>query len=161
MTPMTSRDFILGYLLPLVVMSVLQVALCLFSALFLGLPFTNTIFVVILLSIPVALVYIGIGLICGTLLSEKAEVGICGAILTNVSAWLSGVWFDLELVGGLFKEIAHVLPFFHAVELGKAVLSGQYQDMFPHLWWVMGYAMVIVVLSIVVFKTCILLGLNE
>ena len=132
-----------------------------FSALFLELPFTNTIFVVILLSIPVALVYIGIGLICGTLLSEKAEVGICGAILTNVSAWLSGVWFDLELVGGLFKEIAHVLPFFHAVELGKAVLSRQYQDMFPHLWWVMGYAMVIVVLSIVVFKTCILLGLNE
>lgn len=151
-TPMTSHDFILGYILPLVAMSVLQVALCLFFALFLGLPFTNTIFAVILLSIPIALVYIGIGLICGTVFSEKAAVGICGAILTNGSAWLSGVWFDLELVGGFFKEIAHFLPFVHAVELGKAVLNGQYQDIFPHVWWVMGYAIIIVVISIVVFK---------
>ena len=151
-TPMASHNFILGYTLPLIVMSVIQVAFCLFSALFLGLDFTITIFAVILILIPMALIYIGTGLICGTLFSEKAAVGICGALLTNVSAWLSGVWFDLELVGGFFKEIAYVLPFVHAVELGKAVLNGHYEDMFPHLWWIMGYAIIIVVISIVVFK---------
>ena len=151
-TPMKSHNFILGYMLPLVVMSVIQVALCLFAALFLGLDFSITIFAVILILIPMALIYIGIGLICGTLLSEKAAVGICGALLTNLSAWLSGVWFDLELVGGVFKDIANVLPFVHAVEIGKAVLNGHYEDIFPHLWWVMGYAMIIVVISIIVFK---------
>ena len=151
-TPMKSHNFILGYMLPLVVMSVIQVALCLFAALFLGLDFSITIFAVILILIPMALIYIGIGLICGTLLSEKAAVGICGALLTNLSAWLSGVWFDLELVGGVFKDIANVLPFVHAVEIGKAVLNGHYEDIFPHLWWVMGYAIIIVVISIIVFK---------
>jgi len=151
-TPMTSSNFILGYMLPLIVMSVLQVAFCLFSALFLGLDFTITIFAVILILIPMALIYIGIGLICGTLFSEKAAVGICGALLTNLSAWLSGVWFDLELVGGLFKDIANILPFVHAVEIGKAVLNGYFENMFPHLWWVMSYAIIILVLSIVFFK---------
>ena len=151
-TPMTSSNFILGYMLPLIVMSVLQVAFCLFSALFLGLDFTITIFAVILILIPMALIYIGIGLICGTLLSEKAAVGICGALLTNLSAWLSGVWFDLDLVGGVFKDIANILPFVHAVEIGKAVLNGYYENMFPHLWWVMGYAIIILVLSIFFFK---------
>jgi len=151
-TPMTSSNFILGYMLPLIVMSVLQVAFCLFSALFLGLDFTITIFAVILILIPMALIYIGIGLICGTLFSEKAAVGICGALLTNLSAWLSGVWFDLDLVGGVFKDIANILPFVHAVEIGKAVLNGYYENMFPHLWWVMGYAIIILVLSIFFFK---------
>ena len=151
-TPMTAHNFILGYTLPLIIMSVIQVALCLFAALFLGLDFTMTIFAVIMILIPMALIYIGLGLICGTLFSEKAAAGICGALLTNVSAWLSGVWFDLELVGGIFKDIAHALPFFHAVEVGKAALNGQYENMFPHLWWVISYAVIVVVTSIIIFK---------
>ena len=151
-TPMTSNNFILGYMLPLAIMSVIQVAFCLFSSLFFSLDFTISIFAVILILIPVAFIYIGIGLTCGILFSEKAAVGACGAILTNLSAWLSGVWFDLELVGGFFKQIANVLPFLHAVELGKAVLNGYYEEMFPHLWWVMGYAIIMIALSIVVFK---------
>lgn len=151
-TPMTAQNFILGYMLPLIIMSVIQVALCLFAALFLGLDFTITIFAVIIVLIPIALIYIGIGLISGTLFSEKAAVGICGALLTNVSAWLSGVWFDLDLVGGIFKDIAYVLPFVHAVEVGKAVLNGHAENILPHLWWVISYAAIIMVISIFIFK---------
>ena len=32
------------------------------------------------------------------------------ALLTNLTAWLSGTWFDLELVGGAFQRIAYALP---------------------------------------------------
>jgi ABC-2 type transport system permease protein len=151
-TPMTSRNFILGYTLPLLVMSVIQITVCFIAALFMGLDFTATIFMVILILVPAALIFIGMGLISGALFSEKAAVGICGALLTNVSAWLSGIWFDLELVGGLFKDIAYLLPFVHAVEAGKAALSGVYRNVFPHLWWVLGYAIIILLISIFVFK---------
>lgn len=151
-TPMTSKNFILGYTLPLLGMSVIQISICFIAALFIGLDFTATIFTVILILVPTASIYIGIGLISGALFSEKAAVGLCGALLTNVSAWLSGVWFDLELVGGLFKDIAYLLPYVHAVEVGKAALSGVYQNIFPHLWWVLGYAAIILLISIVVFK---------
>jgi ABC-2 type transport system permease protein len=61
------------------------------------------------------------------------------------------VWFDLELVGGIFKKVAHMLPFVHAVELERAVLSGNYSDIFPHLWWVLGYAFGALVLAIAFF----------
>ena len=66
--------------------------------------------------------------------------GICGALLTNLSAWLSGIWFDLDLVGGAFQEIACALPFVHAVELERAVLAGDWGGVMPHILWVLGYA---------------------
>lgn len=151
-TPMTANNFILGYTLPLLCMAMIQSAICLFVGLLLGLTFSMNLFVVIFALIPIALVYIAIGLICGTSFSEKAAVGICGALLTNLSAWLSGVWFDLELVGGLFKDIAYVLPFVHAVDLSKAVVAGHYANIFPHIWWVLVYALVLTVIAILLFK---------
>ena len=132
-TPMTTNNFILGYMLPLLIMSCLQVIVCMVVAVILGLQFSWTIFSLIVVLIPVALIYIGLGLICGTLFSEKVATGICGALLTNVSAWLSGIWFDLNLVGGLFKDIAYLLPFVHAVEMSKDALNGQVENMLPRL----------------------------
>lgn len=151
-TPMTGKDFILGYTLPLLIMAVVQATICMIAAIFLGLPFTFNIFLLLILLIPVALLYIALGLICGTTFSEKAAVGICGALLTNVSAWLSGVWFDLNLVGGLFKEIAYLLPFVHAVEMSKASIAGQYEEILPHIWWVLAYAIILIVIAIILFK---------
>ncbi|MOA61853.1 hypothetical protein D3C78_1871000 [compost metagenome] len=69
-----------------------------------------------------------------------------------MSAWLSGIWFDLDLVGGVFKNIAYLLPFVHAVDMGKAAVRGNYAEMFPHMWWVLGYAGVIFILSVVLFN---------
>ncbi|MPN31345.1 hypothetical protein SDC9_178819 [bioreactor metagenome] len=57
----------------------------------------------------------------------------------------------LDLVGGLFKKTAYALPFVHAVELGRAVLGGNFEGIFPHIWWVLGYAGLTVVISILVF----------
>ena len=58
----------------------------------------------------------------------------------------------MNLVGGAFQQIAYALPFVHAVDAGKAALEGNYGGMFPHLWWVMGYATVIFILAILVFS---------
>lgn len=151
-TPMTSNNFILGYMLPLLVMSCLQVIVCMVVAVILGFQLSWTIFTLIVVLIPVALIFIGLGLICGTLFSEKAATGLCGALLTNVAGWFSGIWFDLDLVGGLFKDIAYLLPFVHAVEMSKAALNSQPENLVTHLWWVLGYTVVIGFVAIYVFK---------
>ena len=101
--------------------------------------------------IPIALLYIGLGLLCGSIFNDKQVGGICGALLTNGSAWLSGVWFDLALVGGMFKKIAYALPFVHAVDMERALLAGDFGGIFPHLWWVLGYAIVLLVLAVLLF----------
>lgn len=151
-TPMTSTDFIMGYSLPLLMMSIVQGIVCYIIAMFMGLSISLSMIVALALLIPTAIIFIGIGLLSGTLLSEKAAVGICGALLTNLSAWLSGAWIDLNLIGGLFKDVAFILPFVHAVEMGKAALTGEYGDIFPHIWWVLGYAIIISVVTIAMFK---------
>ena len=102
--------------------------------------------------LPVALFFIALGLLFGSLFNVKQVGGLCGALLTNLTAWLSGVWFDLELVGGAFKKIAYLLPFVHAVELERAVLAGNTAHMFPHLWWVLGYAVAASIAAVLVFR---------
>ncbi len=150
-TPLTPTDFILGYTLPIIPISVAQCIICYIAAIILGLDITVNIFYAILFIIPVSLLYIALGLLCGSILNDKQVGGICGALLTNLSAWLSGIWFDLELVGGAFKRIAYALPFVHAVELERAALSGSFGDILPHLIWVIGYAVGLLALAVVLF----------
>ena len=150
-TPLTAADFILGYTLPLLPLAVTQCAVCYGAALLLGLEPTVNILWAILCILPAALLFIALGLLCGSVLTDKQVGGICGALLTNLSAWLSGTWFDLELVGGTFKQVAYALPFVHAVEMERAVLSGRYGDMLPHLWWVLGYGAAAFIAAVLLF----------
>lgn len=150
-TPLTPLDFILGYTLPIVPISVAQCVICYIAAIFLGLNITVNILYAVAFIAPISILYIALGLLCGSVFNDKQVGGICGALLTNLSAWLSGVWFDLELVGGAFKRIAYALPFVHAVELERAVLAGAFSEVFPHLWWVLGYAATLLVLAVLLF----------
>lgn len=150
-TPLTASDYILGYALPIIPIGIAQSIICYIVAFFLGLPITVNIFYAVLSVIPIAVFFIALGLLCGTIFNDKQVGSICGALLTNLAAWLSGTWFDLDLVGGLFKETAYALPFVHAVELGRAVLRGNFEGILPHIWWVLGYAGLTVVISILVF----------
>ena len=150
-TPLTPADFILGYALPMIPLSVAQTAICYCAALCLGLKMTAHVFTAVLLIAPVSVLYIALGLLCGSMLSDKQVGGVCGALLTNCSAWLSGIWFDLNLVDGAFRKIAYALPFVHAVELERAALAGDVTAALPHLWVVIAYAAGILVLAVYMF----------
>ncbi len=150
-TPLRAADFILGYTLPIIPISVASALVTYLAAVALGLPVTPNIPAALVLIIPVALLYIAIGLLCGSLLSDKQVGGICGALLTNLSAWVSGIWFDLELVGGTFKSIAYALPFVHAVEMERAAIAGDFGSVLSHILPVLGYAAVLLILAILLF----------
>ena len=150
-TPMTPLDFILGYTLPIFPITLGQGIVCYIAALALGLEWSVNILLALLMNIPVSLLYIAMGLLFGSILNDKQVGGICGALLTNLSAWLSGIWFDLDLVGGVLKKIADFLPFVHAVEMGRAVIAGHYAHILPHLWWVLGYTVVLTAAAVALF----------
>ena len=150
-TPLTAADFILGYTLPIVPIAIAQSIICYLVAILLGLEVTVNILYAVVLIIPVSILFVALGLLCGSVLNDKQVGGICGALLTNLSAWLSGTWFDLELVGGVFKKIAYALPFVHAVDMERAVLTGNFSGIFPHLWWVLGYAAAALLAAVLLF----------
>lgn len=151
-TPMRATDFVIGYTLPLAVIAVLQGITCFVAASFLGMTLSLHYVGALGALLVTSAIFIGFGLLCGSLFSEKAAVGLCGALLTNVTALLSGAWFDVSLIGGVFENIAYALPFVHAVDMIKAIIVQDVSAMFPHVYVVAIYAVVVFSLSIVVFK---------
>ena len=94
---------------------------------------------------------IALGLLFGSILGVKQVGGVCGALLTNLSAWLSGVWFDLSLVGGFFEKFANLLPFVHAVRMEKALLSGNFRLAASHLLPILLYSAFATLVAVVCF----------
>ena len=150
-TPLTSVDFILGYMLPLLPIALGQVVICYLFATPLGLTVSVNILYAILGIIPMAIFNIALGLLCGSVFGAKQVGGICGALLTNLSAWLSGVWFDLELVGGAFERVANALPFMHAAELEKALFAGNFEAAASHILPVLVYSAIVTAAAVACF----------
>ena len=150
-TPLTAADFIIGYMLPILPIALGQTTICYLVAIPLGLTVSINIVYAIIGIIPMAVFNIALGLLCGSLLGVKQVGGICGALLTNISAWLSGVWFDLTLVGGFFEKLAGLLPFVHAVEMEKALFSGNLSGALEHILPIIIYSIVITVAAVLCF----------
>ena len=150
-TPLTVFDVIIGYMLPILPIAIGQAIICYLCAIPLGLTVSiNTLYAIIGI-IPIAILNISMGLLCGSVLNVKQVGGICGALLTNLSAWLSGVWFDLKLVGGIFEKIAKILPFYHGAEMEKLLFSGSFDLTAKHLIPILIYCMLITVAAILLF----------
>ncbi len=151
-SPLTAWDFIFGYTLPLIPMGLAQAVLCFATSAFLGLPVSANMLLAVVVVMPASLLFIAIGMLFGSLFNDRQVGGLCGGLLTNVTALLSGAWFDLSLVGGAFETIAYLLPFAHAVDAARSALNGEYADILPHLVWVLGYAAVLMVAAVLVFR---------
>lgn len=151
-SPLKAREFLMGYTVPLVVISAVQAAITFAASLICGLQFSAGILLGVLISALISLLCIGVGLLCGTLLNDKAVGGICGALLTNIAGWLSGVFIPIELIGGGFETICHILPFYHSVQAVKMALELNFADLLPHLAIVLAYAIVAYIIATLLFK---------
>ena len=150
-TPLMGFDFIFGYMLPLLPIALGQTLICYLAAIPLGLTVSVNIIYAVVGMIPMAIFNIALGLLCGSILGVKQVGGICGALLTNLSAWLSGVWFDLKLVGGFFEKVANALPFVHAVEMEKALFSGDFELALSHILPILLYSFVVTAVAVFCF----------
>ena len=150
-TPLTGFDFIFGYMLPLLPIALGQTLICYLAAIPLGLTVSVNIIYAVVGMIPMAVFNIALGLLCGSILGVKQVGGICGALLTNLSAWLSGVWFDLKLVGGAFEKIANALPFIHSVEMEKALFGGDIELALSHILPILLYSFVVTAVAVFCF----------
>lgn len=150
-TPLTGVDFILGYMLPLLPIAVGQSILCYLAAIPLGLTVSVNMVYAVLGILPMAIFNVALGLLCGSVLGAKQVGGVCGALLTNLSAWLSGVWFDLNLIGGVFERIAYALPFVHAAEMEKALFCGDFALAASHMLPVAAYSAAVTAAAVFCF----------
>ena len=150
-SPLKSSDFILGYMFSIIPAAIIQSCVCFLFSAVLGLSLTANILFAVLMTVPISVFYISLGLLCGSVFNSKQVGGICGALLTNLSAWLSGVWFDLELAGDAFVKAADLLPFVHAAEIEKAVINENFSEILPHIFPVLFYSAAVTAGAVFIF----------
>lgn len=156
-TPMTALDFIAGYVLPLFMVAVAQLLICLGSGGLIGLVTEVSLspwrlLLTLLSLLPCALFFIAAGLIFGTLLNDKAAPPCC-SILISACGVLGGIWFSLDTIpeGHVFGIICRILPFSHFVDIGRQVLTGQFQDFGAHMAISLAWALGAGFLAVLIF----------
>ena len=150
-SPLTAGDYLAGYSLPLLPIALIQSLACFVVAFFFGLPVNANVLLSIVALLPIAVFFIGLGLLLGCLLGSK-QVGAISSIVVQVAALSSGMWFDLSMIGGVFRTVCYALPFAHAVDAARMALSGQYAGILPHILWCVGYAVAVFAAAVLVFR---------
>lgn len=155
-SPMRPADFIAGYTLPIILISVMQIIITFAAAFVVSIILGDmlnvaNLFLGIIIALPSSLLFLSFGMLFGTILNEKAAPGICSIIIT-VASMAGGIWMDIDGVGGIFARICHVLPFYHGVEAVRMVVKGQYVDMIKPFFITIIYAVVVYALSVMALK---------
>lgn len=150
-SPMRAKDFILGYALPLLPLSVIQSGLFLVTAMLMGLEPGWNILLALIVMIPAALFYIGFGLLLGATMKQK-QIGALFSMFVTVSTWFSGMWFDLGLIGRWMEIMGKCLPFWYAVDAGRAALNNNYVNLSTDILVLLAWAILMFVLAAVCFR---------
>ena len=125
-SPMKSRNFMGGYILPMLVVSLVQGLITFVSAFIISLIVghdLNPLGLILSLpaSLPSAALFIALGLIFGTLFNEKAAPGICSVII-SLNSFLGGIWFDAEKATGVMGTICRSNPFFYCTKTVRSTI---------------------------------------
>ena len=151
-SPMKSIEYILGYMLSIIPLTLIQNVLFFILAIALGLSFSINIIWAILISIVVAILFIAIGIILGSLFSEKASSGI-SSIVVQLVCFTSGMYFPRELLGDVFSRICEYLPFESCVTIIKGVMNANLESITIRNIIVFSiYTILALIISILIFK---------
>lgn len=154
-SPMQAVDYVVGYTLPMCVLGLVQIVVCFGAAVVIGLCQGYTfsvgeILVSLLLLIPSMVMFVGIGILFGSAVNEKAAPGLCSVIISAVGL-VGGIWMDVNGIGGVIKKVSEALPFYHGVALARLPFGESFHGMAVHLLWTVGFGVVFYVLAIAVF----------
>ncbi|MCR5610025.1 MAG: ABC transporter permease [Lachnospiraceae bacterium] len=151
-SPMKSIEYILGYMLAILPIIVIQNILFFILAIVLGLEFSVHIIFAMLVSIVVAILFIALGIIIGSVASEKGSSGISSVIIQLV-CFTSGMYFPKEALGKGFRFICECLPFESCVTIIRGIMNNNTDIISGRnvvLFFV--YTIAAVICSAVVFK---------
>ncbi len=150
-TPLKPSDYILSYILPFIPLAFFQTLICMLVGTMLGATYSNML-MSLLLFLFLALTCISSGIIFGSLFTVNQVSGVGALFITTISLF-SGAWMNLKVVGGIFETIGYALPFAHAVDASKGLLSGtSFSDISGNFYMVLIYTFVLFILAIVSFK---------
>ena len=155
-SPMRAADYLLGYTLPLLAIALGQCVVTYGTAaviaLVQGIALPPLGLLLSLLPLfPAAVLYLGFGLLFGTLLGEKAAPTLSSMVIT-LSCIMGGIFMDIDALGGTLKTICRIFPFYHAVRSSRAAVLGEYEDLWLSLLITALFAAAVYGAAVLVFR---------
>lgn len=151
-SPMKSREYILGYILSIVPMILIQDTLFFALAIILGLKFSLSIIFTILISLVISVFFISLGILIGSIASEKGTGGI-GSVVVQLVCFTSGMYFPKDIAGEVFAFICNILPFESCLNIIKATMHSSFSEVsITNIIIFILYTLVTLVLAITMFK---------
>ncbi len=150
--PLRANDFISAYSLPYIPVALIQIVVVFAIGGLLGLEISGNAGLVFLILFVMSIGYIGLGMILGSLFTEK-QVGIVW-ILVSLLTIFGGAWMDLEDIGGVIQSTMNALPFAHAIDAARDVMMHGvgFSDIAIDFYWVIGYTLVFFALGVFLFR---------
>lgn len=151
-SPMKSSEFILGYIMSIIPIVLIQNILFFLVAIILGLEFSFNIILAILIALFVSILFIALGILIGSMVSEKATGGL-GSLVVQLVCFTSGMYFSNEMVGKGFSFICKLLPFESSLNIIKGILINDFSIIsVRNILVFIIYTIVTLIISIIVFK---------
>ena len=150
-SPMKSIDYILGYSISVLPIVLIQNILFFITAILLGLNFSINIIYTILVSIPISILFISLGILIGTITNEKSSSGV-SSIVVQLVAFTSGMYFSTDMVGNTFSTICKILPFQSTLNITKGILNNNNTNILSNIIIVLIYTILVIILTIILFK---------
>jgi len=150
-SPMKSYEILFGYVLAILPLAFVQVVLIFCTSLCFGLSAQWNILLAILSLVPSMLLFIGFGILLGSLFNEKAVGGMCSLII-NLAVFLGGMFFPMETMNNAFTIICDILPFAPGIKLPKMIISNSTAGIWLPIMTLVLYMLMIFSVSIVVFQ---------
>lgn len=150
-SPMKPKDYILGYILSLLPIILIQNILFFIEAALLGLEININVFYTVLIVLVISILFISLGILIGSLVSEKASGGV-GSIIVQLVCFTSGMYFSKDLVGHSFALICEILPFESTLNIIKGILNNKSLISTRNIITFLLYLIIILVISITIFK---------
>ena len=154
---MQLEDYIVGYILPLLLITFLQSVMCMATAFILDLvlglhilSFGFNYVLLIALMLPLELIFICIGIMLGASFRAKDSIYIFVGIIV-VTIMTSNIFFNVSSFGSGYELFCKILPFYPTYT-GLYCLIDGFTEAFPYYFVTIGYAIGLLVLTVVIYK---------
>ena len=150
--PLRPTDFIAAYSLPYLPVAISQMVAIFAIGVLLGLVVSGSAVLVFLVLLVMAVGYIGLGMLLGSVLTSQ-QVGFAYAVVLLPTIF-SGAWFELEVFGPGFTAAMNLLPFAHALDATRDVMvdGAGFGDIAGDFFWVLGYSNAFFILGVFAFR---------
>lgn len=150
-SPMKTKDFFIGYVLPVLPIAFIQIIICFAISFLFGLKIGFNLFLTILCLMPILLLFILLGVLIGISSSDKAAPGISSLII-NFAAIFGGIFMPLDTMNNTFKKIAYLFPFAPSSKMVSMTVNGNYENFLYYFSIVLIYDVLLVGLVVILFN---------